>query len=255
MEQKIQKINLLLSKGEPLFASYLKEMGYSSQLLSRYVKSKWLEMPYKGVYIKPKSAISIGGLLNALVYQKRISVHIAGLDALKLFGYFEQIAFVNKTITIYSDKRIYIPKWVKKFEKENNIKIKLVCTNLFSDGMFISKSEYDRFILPVSIPERAVFEALNEVKSSAEYYEFLKVFEIIADLKSDYLDALLLKCNSVKVKRLFLYVSELTGKPYFKKLNLNKYDLGNGVRTLFLDEKQMKYNAKFKIMVPKERQS
>jgi len=119
MAQKIQSINLMLSGGKPLLASYLREQGYSSQLLSKYVKSRWMEMPYKGVYIKPKTKISMGGLLSALIFQKKMPMHIAGLDALRMFGYFEQIPFINKIITLYSSRRIFIPKWVKKYEKKN----------------------------------------------------------------------------------------------------------------------------------------
>jgi len=255
MAQKIQKINLMLSNGEPLLASYLKEKGFSSQLLSRYVKSGWLEMHYKGVYVKPKTHITLGGLLNTLITQKNMLMHISGIDALRLFGYFEQMHFANKSVLVYASKRIFLPKWVKECEKHEKISVKLVCSNLFPDEMFTNKIEYDGFGIPASIPERAVFEALNEVKTSDEYFDFLKVFEMIANLKSDYLETLMTKCNSIKVKRMFLYVSHLMDKPYFEKLKLNKYELGTGVRTLFTAESKLEYDARYKIMVPKARQS
>jgi len=255
MAQKIQSINLMLSGGKPLLASYLREQGYSSQLLSKYVKSRWMEMPYKGVYIKPKTKISMGGLLSALIFQKKMPMHIAGLDALRMFGYFEQIPFINKIITLYSSRRIFIPKWVKKYEKKNKVKIKLVCSKLFMTDTFIKENELDGFSIPASIPERAIFEALNDIKSSAEFYEYIKVFELIVNLKYEYLDTLLKECSSIKIKRLFLYVSQLFNKPYFKKININRYKLGSGARTLFTGIDEMKYDSKYKIMVPKTRQS
>jgi hypothetical protein len=57
---------------------------------------------------------------------------------------------------------------------------------------------------------------------------------------------LLEKCNSVKVKRLFLYFAELSNHSWFKRLDLSKIDLGKGVREV---TKGGKYNQKYNIII------
>lgn len=51
-------------------------------------------------------------------------------------------------------------------------------------------------------------------------------------LRPEVVQSLLEKCTSVKVKRVFLYLSEKIELPYFKKLNLKKIDMGKGIRQI-----------------------
>ena len=57
---------------------------------------------------------------------------------------------------------------------------------------------------------------------------------------------LLETCRSVKVKRLFLYLSERNELPWLKDLELDKVNLGSGKRVI---SKNGKYNAKYQISV------
>ncbi len=46
---------------------------------------------------------------------------------------------------------------------------------------------------------------------------------------------LLVKCNSVRVKRLFLYLAKRLNYPWFAKVNLTSIDVGSGVRVIDKD--------------------
>ncbi len=60
---------------------------------------------------------------------------------------------------------------------------------------------------------------------------------------------LLEDCTSVKVKRVFLYLSEKLNQSYFARLNLSKIDLGKGKRQIVKNNAQ--FDKKYQITVPK----
>ena len=70
------------------------------------------------------------------------------------------------------------------------------------------------------------FDLSNSLETVANYMESLTT------LRSYVLQEVLEECQSLKVKRVFLYVSEKLNLPYFKRLDLNKIDLGSGKRVV-----------------------
>jgi hypothetical protein len=54
-------------------------------------------------------------------------------------------------------------------------------------------------------------------------------------------------CNSIKVKRLFLYLAEGHGHPWFERLDLNALDLGKGNRSIVVGGR---LDPKYQITVP-----
>lgn len=249
MTKKLKKFQNYLAKKNLLLIPYLKSKGYSYQLLQKYYQNNWTKKISKGVYYSETEDISLFDVIHALVEQAGFKIHIAGISALKVFGYYEQIDFRSKYVLVYSQKRIFKPKWLKIIELKKNFKIELVYRTFLKTDEFIKEVYVEKKPVPVSIPERAVLEAINEIRNYEDYIEFLKVFETIINLNPQHLDELLISCKSVKVKRLFLFLSENYKKPYFEKLNLNKYNLGNGVREVF-KSKDNKYISKYKLMVP-----
>ena len=77
-----------------------------------------------------------------------------------------------------------------------------------------------------------------------------KIINGLHALRSDVVQELLETCRSIKTKRLFLYMAERNGLPWFSDLNLNKIELGSGKRMIV---KNGKYNAKYGISVPETR--
>jgi hypothetical protein len=66
------------------------------------------------------------------------------------------------------------------------------------------------------------------------------------------LQALLEACRSVKVKRLFLWAAESAGHEWFKRLAVDRLDLGKGKRSLY---RGGRFDPRYRITVPKQEET
>ena len=76
--------------------------------------------------------------------------------------------------------------------------------------------------------------------------EAYQIVELLTTVKPKEFQKLLENCSSIKVKRLFLYLADTISHPWFKKLDISKIKLGNGVREITTGGK---YNAKYSIII------
>ncbi len=79
--------------------------------------------------------------------------------------------------------------------------------------------------------------------------ECYQIIEGLANLRPKILQELLEKCNSVKVKRLFLYMVSKAKHQWLDFVDQSKIELGTGDRVIV---KGGVYISKFKISIPKE---
>jgi hypothetical protein len=79
--------------------------------------------------------------------------------------------------------------------------------------------------------------------------ECFKIFEGLVNLKPKLITELLLACNSVKVKRLFLYMAEKANHQWFQFIETDKINLGSGRRMI---TSKGVYINKYLISIPKE---
>lgn len=160
----------------------------------------------------------------------------------------------DTSIVVLSNKKEVLPAWMKNYNW--NVKLDFKVKNLFNaDLAFGEKSngftvvDTDKATIIVSSPERAYLEYIDELPKSASYTEAKEIMENMISLRPSLVQHLLENCTSFKVKRLFLHFAEKINHPWFKKLNLEKIELGSGKRVIFgngvLDKK---YN----ITVPKD---
>ena len=68
-------------------------------------------------------------------------------------------------------------------------------------------------------------------------------------LRPRMVQTLLESCGQIKVKRLFLYLGEKLGLPWFENLDLDRIDIGKGKRIVTLNGV---LDKKYLITVPKE---
>ena len=130
--------------------------------------------------------------------------------------------------------------WDKVFEYHQ--------TQLFSDSKIgLMNHEHHGISLTVSSPERAAMEMLYLVPRTQGFDEADKIMNGLLALRPDIVQGLLEACQSIKTKRLFLYLSERNRLTWFTDLKLNEVDLGSGKRVIV---KNGKYNAKYQISVP-----
>jgi hypothetical protein len=124
-------------------------------------------------------------------------------------------------------------------------------TNLFPSDFAQGFSELkDReFSVKISSPERAAMEMLHLVPKRVGFEEAFLIMENLVSLRPSLVEGLLEHCNSIKVKRLFLYMADAHGHPWLSRVELSRVDLGKGKRHLV---KHGKLDKKYNITVPKD---
>jgi hypothetical protein len=100
----------------------------------------------------------------------------------------------------------------------------------------------------IASPERAAMEMLYLVPAKVGFDEASLVMESLATLRPDVVQSLLETCRSVKVKRLFMYISEKHGHSWVGKLNLSWVDFGKGKRMIVSGGE---FDTKYQITVPR----
>ncbi|GBR72942.1 antitoxin AbiEi [Candidatus Termititenax aidoneus] len=248
MKKNRNKLQALLAyeRGQPLFYKYLRNNGFTSQLLQKYRKSNWLERVAPEVYKhtdKPLSPLLSIKAMQEQEFKHKLDFVLGGQSALYLQGVRH---FLKKAQTYYvfrtDQSRTPHLKWLKS-QKIYNV----VAMPLFKTRRPLVDSVVNIEGLIVSSPERALLEMAYLVPTKADYDEFVKLMELCPSLRSNLLQTLLEKCVSIKAKRLFLYVASTVNHPWYKKLNETKIDLGTGARQLVVGGK---YIGRYAICVP-----
>jgi len=250
--KKTTKINQLISqwqRGTVYTQSYLSELGYYHDLVKSYKRSGWLKSIGTGAYVLPHDNVDVFGGLYALQHQLKMPVHLGGRTALELKGYGHYARFSNQQYFLFGAVGTRLPKWFS--EKDWGVKVHFIATNLIMNTPQESFSEYEHkgFSVKISSPERAALEMLYFVPSHQGFDEAMRIMEGLMTLRPKLVHNLLEHCQSIKVKRLFLYMSEKLDLPWFAELNLAKIDIGSGKRVIIKDGV---LNNKYLITVPRE---
>ena len=233
--------DLILTKqsiNTPLFSDYLKKEGYSRQLLYKYVKDGWLENVAKGVYKLKNDTLSPLQIIQAVQQQLHQPIHIAATSALALQGKTHNVQFQEQYF-IFASSDCRVMKWLKEYPS-----FKFIKSNLFKDNT-ISLIAHNNIM--ISSQERAMIETVYLIPKQVAYTEGIQLMELLPALRSDVVQNLLEQCTSIVTKRLFLHLAEMCSHQWVSKLNINKIDLGTGVRQLV---KQGLYVKKYQLYVP-----
>lgn len=242
-EPKLKQLLFNLPKNTVITSKYLSSIGISHDLQKRYEKNGWLKRIYLGAYSKPNETCDINGAINALQYQLESSIHIGGLSALNNFyGITHNISF-NRKQQLFAYRGEKLPKWFKSLY-ENEVEI--YTTTFLPKEMGITEYNTGNFSIKISNLERAVLEMIYLVPDNITPNEAYQIVELLTTVKPKEFQKLLENCSSIKVNRLFLYLADTISHPWFKKLDISKIKLGNGVREITTGGK---YNAKYSIII------
>ena len=233
--KKSKKLNPLLTqwkRGTVYTQTYLSQLGYNHNLVKLYRRSGWIESIGSGAYKLSGDKVDWFGGLYALQQQKKIAVHIGGRTALELKGFAHYGRVSSEKCFIYANSGVIIPKWFKNYNW--GVEVVFKATNLLPPNLKVSITEYlhKEVTVKISVPERAALEMLYYVPSMQGFDEASKIIESLMSLRVDLLHKLLKQCNSVKVKRLFLYLAEKSELPWFDQLDQGKINLGSGKRVI-----------------------
>jgi hypothetical protein len=244
------KINRLLTSqpnGVVLQSFWLKEHGYSAALQQRYRNSKWLDSVGKGAMIRYGDNVGYEGAIYALQHQAASNIHPAGKTALSLLGKTHYLELSAKKATVFGGKGEKLPAW---FENHNwGITIDYHQTSFLPADAGLVDFDFKTFSIKISSAVRAVMECLYLAPEKQELLECCELMEGLNNLRPKQVQELLEKCESVKVKRLFVFIAEKIGHDWFQYLDLKKVDLGTGKRSIV---KNGVYIPKYQITVPKE---
>lgn len=243
------KINQLLKElppGAVILSQWLVAKGYSYALQQKYKQNGWLETIARGVMKRAGDPVGWEGGLFALQYQAQIPVHIGGISALRLHGAAQYIAFGKATLHLFLPHGQKIPDWFFKIE---NLPVAHHHTDFLPRELGLKDIEDKTLTLKTSGPARAFLEVLYLAEEDHDWIEAYEIMENLTTLRPSTVQELLEKCNSVKVKRAFLYFASLSGHAWFKYLDFNSIKLGKGKRRLV---RNGKYIPEFQITVPQE---
>lgn len=232
---KTNKLNLLIHiapKEAVILSSYLVEKGISHDLQKSYVRNNWLKRIGRGAYVFSDTSPSLEGALYSTWHQTKQSLHLGGLSALRMHGYshfiqLDSTAIVEQIFKRPSDTQ---PTWFtqeilkRKFE---------VHSSAFIDSNSgIELFPHRDYSIPVSVPERAILEYLFLCPNQGSLTVAYHMMDMLVALRPDLLQLLLTECNSIKVKRLFLYLAETQNHAWFDVLDATAIDLGSGKRVI-----------------------
>lgn len=231
-QEKLNQLQHILGEGLLAPAWWLEEKGYSRALLSRYVKSGWLESPTRGVYRRPGPALKWQNVVASLQLLMKTHLHVGGRTALVQRGMGQYVRMSGEeTIVLYGPDRL--PPWVnaiglpQKFEARND--------TMFGDAVLGLQEEtwgaWDWHLM-YSTEERAMFELLAGVPQKESVYEAYVLVQGLVNLRPTLVSALLSACTSIKVKRLFLALADLHQHEWLAHLDLSHINLGHGKRML-----------------------
>ena len=245
---KLQSLMSSFPKGLALTVDLLKEHGFDAQLVARYKKSRWLEPLGNGAYLRHGDKVHWQGGLAALQQQLKLSIHCGARTALDLQGCGHYVAFAARTVYLFGHPGQRLLKWFREYDW--HVKVAYRMTALFPRGLDDSYVDFPAgdFSIQMASPERAAMEMLYYVPSEQGFDEAEHIMESLLALRPALVQKLLETCNSVKVKRLFMYMAEKSSLPWIEQLDLGRVDFGKGDRTVV---EGGRLDPKYRVTVPR----
>ncbi|MBS1585830.1 MAG: type IV toxin-antitoxin system AbiEi family antitoxin [Bacteroidetes bacterium] len=248
--EKQTKINQLLSSqpaGAVLQSFWLTQQGYSPDLQKRYRAGQWLESIGTGAMIRAGEQVGYEGAIYALQRQSLFTVHPAGRTALSLLGKSHYLELATSKVTIFGSTGERLPTWFLKHDW--GVAVAYYQSSFLPPDIGMTEIQLKNLPIKISGAPRALMECLYLAPEKQELIECLELMEGLNNLRPDQVQTLLENCQSVKVKRLFLYLAEKAGHEWLQYLNLKNIDLGKGKRSIV---KHGVYVDKYRITVPRE---
>jgi len=222
-ETKLKILLKNLTPGADTLAPWLEELGISRNLQNHYLQSGWLEPIGRGAYKKPNEKVQWPGGVYAMQNQANLKVHVGAITALSLQGLSHNIRFTQDTIYLFSPYKENLPKWFKNYEWENDVFHQQ--TSFLPANLGIVEFEAGNIPVKMSSSERAIIESLYLAPRKIDLIECYHLMEGLVNLQPRLVQELLYQCNSVRVKRIFLYLAEKANHQWLKFLDLSTLNM------------------------------
>ena len=228
-------------------SEWMRQHGFSRQLVDRYKKNRWLETVGRGAHRLANDLVDWTGAVYALQKQLHLPIHPGGKTALQMRGLSHFVPPLIREIFLFGPHDQKLPAWYKSYDW--GVKHHYLMTRLFPTGLGVSELDLGTFSIKVSSSERAVMELLFLIPRKQTLNESSLIMEHLVSLRPSLVQTLLENCNSIKVKRLFLFLGEKYGHQWFHRLDPQKIDLGSGKLSLIPGGT---FDSKYQITIPKE---
>ena len=228
---------------------WLKKHGISKKLAWWYVHSGWLARIHSGAYHFTGRPISLLNGVATLQNQLALSVHIGGKTALQLLGFAHYLPFELKQVVLFAPPTTKLPSWFNHVA-QNDMTYTITATKLFNEIKTIDtlvRRAVEGVEMLLSCPERAIMEVLHQVLQSEQYEEAYLLMQNLTQVRPHVLQILLEHCNSIKVKRLFLYLAKLCGHTWLAQIEMAHISLGRGKRVI---AEGGTYDPEYQLSVP-----
>lgn len=281
--EKASKLNRLyqqLPEGLLVDAAWLERHGYSHPLRQKYVSSRWLLPLARGVYQRPQAHLETHDAAQLMDWERvvlslqnllKVGVSVGGRTALEMHGFAHYLqSSGQREVHLYTSEAL--PGWLTKIAVNARWVVHKPDRLLSSPGRGLdsvmrtvstgnapqrtaTREDSDievtwghwRWPLTLSTPERAVLELLDELPNKESFEQVDALFGGLGTLMPRRMQRLLEACQSVKVKRLFLFYAERHNHAWFKQLDRKRIDLGSGKRALVPGGR---FDPKYGITVP-----
>ena len=239
-ETDLKKVIRLVHQKGVVTASYLRQQGVRYQSMLKYRQANWLTSLGTGAFCESGTTPSLDAAVAALSEQLGLPVHVGGKSALLRRGVMQHVPVGWHVVELYLKRGIRMPKWfcdafAGQFTRNASL--------LFPDETGV---EQDAKGVSLSSPERAYVEMAAEVPKKAALGELYQLMEFADTLRPKLVTELLSKCESIKAKRIFLFLADDLGHWWSKKLDRSKIDLGSGCRVI---EEGGTFQPKYNIVV------
>lgn len=240
IDTKIQKVVRLVHRKGIVTADLLRKEGVSYQSMLKYRHAHWLVPLGTGAFCASEEMPSLETAIKAMSEQLDLPVHIGGKSALLRQGIIHYVPLGGASVILYLSRNRRLPKWFAtsyagQFTRDSSC--------LFTDKAGI---EIDSAGIAISSPERAFLEMAADVPNKASIEELFQLMELADTLRPQLVEEMLVKCKSIKAKRIFLLLGDDIGHWWIKKINRAGIDLGSGCRII---EKGGVFHPKYNIVV------
>ena len=248
MTTKIQQIIKYNPHVDFMFGDWLTRQGLDAKRQHAYMKSGWLTRISKGVYALNGTTPKLFHAISAYNNQLSKQCIIGAYTALELRGYSHYLSMGKPQAYLFTGRTNKLPSWM--LSRDWDMTVKYMTTSFLGDNLIgVETMTVDGDCLLVSSPERAFMECLHLPEATASLLDLYYIMESLTTLRPQLVQSLLEACSSQKVKRLFVYMAEKAGHPWFKALKLDNVQLGTA---RYMVVPTGKYIAKYNMTIPKD---
>jgi hypothetical protein len=231
-------------------AAWLASKGFSRQLVRKYVQSDWLNPLARGVFARPTQPVQADGVILGLQRLAGARFHVGGVSALNRLGHAHYLPLGGEA-AIHLWGPGTVPAWVAAVTLRERLvfhRERLFDERQSTADLALLPTHVRDWTLMVSGLERAIMEVLSLVdETEYSFTHASELFEGLTVLRPKVVNELLAACRSLKVKRLFLFLSSHYRYSWTEKLDRSAIDLGKGKRLIV---RGGRYDREFRITVP-----